>query len=324
MNSLVRYPAYVRPCGPTRKLDPTRTAIEIAPQNREGWMKRLLTGLSALAFAACSPKAEEAAAPAEPAKAAAVKLIAMDCGHFTVKDADRFSDDGAYKGQKKELSDPCYLIRSEKGDLLWDTGLPSSMAANSPVESDTSITTLSKTLEAQLTELGLAPADIEYLSFSHLHFDHTGNGNLFAGSTWIVDKDERDAMFTDEARKSDNFKAYSALETAKTVLIEGEADHDVFGDGSAVIIQAPGHTPGHTVLLLHTANSGNVLLAGDMWHIAESRAARRVPSYNFDKAKTLASMDKVEAIAKAHNARVIRQHVPEDFDSLPKFPAALE
>jgi hypothetical protein len=78
------------------------------------------------------------------------------------------------------------------------------------------------------------------------------------------------------------------------------------------------------MLLLRTAGSGNVLLTGDMWHVAESRETRRVPTYNFDKAKTLASMDKVEALAVAHNARVILQHVPEDFDSLPKFPAALE
>ena len=287
-------------------------------------MKRLLMGLSALAFAACSPKAEEAVAPAEPAKPApAVKLIAMDCGHLSVKDASRMSDDGVYNGQKKELADPCYLVRHEKGDLIWDTGLPSSVAA-APVETATSTATLAKTLEAQLAELSLTPADIEFLSFSHLHYDHTGNGNLFAASTWIVDKDERDAMFTDEARKTDNFKAYSALENAKTVLIEGEDDHDVFGDGSAIIVQTPGHTPGHAILLLHTANSGNVLLSGDMWHVAESRETRRVPTYNFDKAKTLASMDKVEALAAAHNARVIRQHVPEDFDSLPKFPAALE
>lgn len=287
-------------------------------------MKRLLMGLSALAFAACSPKVEEAAAPAEPAKPApAVKLIAMDCGHLSVKDATRMSDDGSYNGQKKELADPCYLIRHERGDLLWDTGLPSSVAA-APVETATSTATLAKTLEAQLAELSLTPADIEFLSFSHLHYDHTGNGNLFAGSTWIVDKDERDAMFTDEARKTDNFKAYSALENARTVLIEGDADHDVFGDGSAIIVQTPGHTPGHAILLLHTANSGNVLLSGDMWHVAESRETRRVPTYNFDKAKTLASMDKVEAMAAAHNAMVILQHVPEDFDKLPKFPAALE
>src|SRR6185503_13520733 len=108
MNSLVMYWPYVRLRSPARKLDPARTAAEIARPNgrakKVGKMKRLLTGLGALAFFACSPKAEEAAAPAEPARPiAAVKLIAMDCGHFTVKDAERFSDDGAYKGQKKEL-----------------------------------------------------------------------------------------------------------------------------------------------------------------------------------------------------------------------------
>ncbi|MDP3739192.1 MAG: N-acyl homoserine lactonase family protein [Hyphomonadaceae bacterium] len=288
-------------------------------------MKRLVSGLALLALTACGEaKAPETVATPPPPAGPAVKLYAMDCGRFTVKEAASFSDDGAYKGQKRDLVDPCYLIRSEKGDLLWDTGIPSAVAAVSPVEDDGSITTLTKTLEQQLAELNVTPADIEFVSFSHLHFDHTGNGNTFAGSTWIVDKDERDAMFSDAARKGEDFKQYGALEAAKTVLIEGEGDHDVFGDGSAVIVQAPGHTPGHTVLLLRTANSGNVLLSGDMWHIAESRETRRVPTYNFDKAKTLASMDKVEALAAAHSAKVIRQHVPEDFDALPKFPAPLE
>lgn len=292
-------------------------------------MKRLiLAAASGLALAACSPKTEPAAdssAAAAPKPVAAVKLYAIDCGRFHVKDAASFSDAHVYDGQERDLVDPCYLIRHEKGDLLWDTGIPSAAATTPPPPNPNGNTTvLAKTLETQLSEINLTPVDIEYLSFSHLHFDHTGNGNAFAGSTWIVDKDERDAMLSDEARKSDNFKAYSALENAKTALIEGEDDYDVFGDGSAVIVQAPGHTPGHTVLLLHTANSGNVLLAGDMWHLAEAREKRTVPTYNFDKAKTLASMDKVEALATAHNAKVIRQHVPEDFASLPAFPAALE
>ena len=66
-----------------------------------------------------------------------------------------------------------------------------------------------------------------------------------------------------------------------------------------------------------------MILAGDMWHIAESRAARRVPRFNFNREQTLASMDKVEALAKATQARVIMEHVPTDFDALPKFPEAL-
>ena len=62
--------------------------------------------------------------------------------------------------------------------------------------------TLSRTskLVDSLAQLNLTPADIEFVSFSHAHADHTGNGNLFANSTWIVDADERAYMFRPEAR----------------------------------------------------------------------------------------------------------------------------
>ena len=183
---------------------------------------------------------------------------------------------------------------------------------------------VSRKLTDQLKDLGLTPADIEYVSVSHSHFDHIGNAGLFAASTWIVDADERAHAFRPQARASAReFAAYSALETAKTVLIEGDASHDVFGDGSVSIVQTPGHTPGHTVLLVRLRKAGVVILTGDMWHIAESRAARRVPRFNFNRADTLVSMDKIEALAKATKARVILEHVPADFDALPKFPAAL-
>lgn len=122
---------------------------------------------------------------------------------------------------------------------------------------------------------------------------------------------------------TDEFAAYSILEDARTVLIEGESPYDVFGNGSVTVMPAPGHTPGHAVLLVRLARAGPVLLSGDMWHLAESRAARRVPRFNFDRAETLRSMDKVEALARETNARVVRQHVPEDFEALPRFPQPL-
>ena len=156
------------------------------------------------------------------------------------------------------------------------------------------------------------------------HSDHTGNGNLFAASTWIVDPDERAYIFRAEARAdAQSFNSYNQLENAQTRLIEGDGDYDVFGDGSVTIIQAPGHTPGHTVLLVRLPNAGPVLLTGDMYHLAESRERRTVPRFNTDRAQTLASMDKVERIAAETSARVVRQHVQEDFNALPAFPAAL-
>ena len=314
-------------------------------------MNRLALLFVCIALAACSREDDAAPAPAAPAEAPAapaasapaaapaapatpatpaapsVKLYALDCGTLEFGDVNLFADDGSMKGVARTFVDPCYLVRHPQGDLVWDTGVPEKIAEmpdglkpeGFPVH-----VKVAKKLSAQLAELGLAPTDIEYVSFSHLHFDHTGNGNLFAASTWIVDADERAAMFSDAARKGEDFAAYSALENAKTVLMEGDASHDVFGDGSVVVHQTPGHTPGHTVLLVRPASGAPVLLTGDMWHLEESREKRLVPSFNVDRAQTLASMDKVEALARDTGARVVRQHVPGDFAALPAFPAALE
>ncbi len=288
-------------------------------------MKHLMFGAAALALAACGPKAE---APAPAPTAPAVKLYAINCGEMDLRDADAFADDGSQKGVGHKMVDPCYLIRHPSGDLLWDTGLPEALAdLPNGLEPPGFPATIKvpKKLTASLADLSMTPADVEFVSFSHLHSDHTGNGNLFAAaSTWIVDKDERDAMFTDAARKSEDFAGYSALENAKTTLIEGDATHDVFGDGTVMIHQTPGHTPGHTVLLVKTAGGGNVLLTGDMYHLPPSREKRLVPRFNVDRAQTLVAMDKVDALETEFSAKVIRQHVPEDFAALPVFPAALE
>jgi len=274
--------------------------------------------LRVLALAAAA-FALTAAAPAPKS----VELYAMDCGVIHEKDADEYADDGAYKGVARDLIVPCYLIRHPKGDLVWDTGVPQTIA-DLPGGKAPGGLTVSRKLTDQLKALGLAPADIEFLSVSHGHFDHIGNGGLFAASTWIVDPDEQAYLFRPQARADKaNFAAYSALETAKVLRIDAES-FDVFGDKSVVIYQAPGHTPGHTVLLIRTKASGNVLLSGDMWHLAESRAARRVPRFNFNREQTLKSMDLVEKLAADTKARVIREHVPEDFDALPKFPKPLK
>src|SRR4029078_12896825 len=99
--------------------------------------------------------------------------------------------------------------------------------------------TANKTLRGQLAEIGYKPSDIRFLALSHNHYDHSANANAFAGSTWLVQKAERDAMFPSQppANPPTASQRFSALKDSKTTLLDG--DHDVFGDGSVVIISTP-------------------------------------------------------------------------------------
>ena len=254
----------------------------------------------------------------------AVKLYAFDCGRIEMLDLGLFDRGGAYDGRQNSAVDACYLIRHPEGDLMWDSGLPD--ALNDLPDGLTQgpfTVSVPTTLESQLAALGVAPSEIEYFSISHSHFDHVGNANLFAGSTFLISEAERAHMFRDEARADpSSFGAYSALEDSETVAFTG--DYDVFGDGSVRILALPGHTPGHTALLVTLANEGVVLLSGDLYHLEEAREKRTVPRFNTDAEETLASMDRFEEIAAAVDARVIIQHAAADYEALPKPPAYLD
>jgi len=99
---------------------------------------------------------------------------------------------------------------------------------------------------------------------------------------------------------------------------------NAISNGSVIIKSMPGHTPGHQVLFLDMPENGPTLLTGDLYHLYENREHRRVPSFNFDVAQTLSSMDSFEAFAKEKNAKVYLQHQKEDFNKMPKAPKYLK
>ncbi len=278
---------------------------------------------TALFLAACSKPAPTDHATPET-KAETIKLYALECGRIDMLDLGIFASNGAYDGQTYKAVSSCYLIRHPKGDLLWDTGLPDALnAVDGGVTNGPFHIAVPHTLLGQLADLGVTPDNLDYLSLSHSHFDHAGNGGMYAKATLIVNEAEIAHMFRDEARKDmQTFPAYSALEASEKITFSGE--HDVFGDGSVTIIDTSGHTPGHTVLRLELANTGTVLLTGDLYHLNKARELRTVPVFNTDEAETLRSMDKFEALAKETNAKVIIQHSTQDFEALPKPPEYLD
>ncbi|MEQ8934335.1 MAG: N-acyl homoserine lactonase family protein [Amphiplicatus sp.] len=289
-------------------------------------IRAIFTATALAGLAACSGPSPSSGGVQETSEGGGdgVKLYVLDCGHIEMLDLSIFDAGGAYDGMQNSAVDTCYLLRHPKGDLLWDTGLPDAInAVEGGVAEGPFAMEMPKTLKGQLAEIGVAPADIEYLSLSHSHFDHAGNAGEYAASTFIVHEAERAHMFRDEARAdTQSFAAYSALENAETVTFTDE--YDVFGDGSVRIIAMPGHTPGHSVLLAQLDKAGPVLLTGDMYHLTEAREKRTVPVFNADAEETLRSMDRFEALAAKTGARVIIQHEADDFAALPHAPDYLD
>ena len=247
-----------------------------------------------------------------------LKLYTFNCGNIEVSDFDAFSSNGDYAGQGGKLVNTCYLIRHPEGDLIWDLGLPHSLVGSEPQIDGIFTVSLKSPLTDLLEKIDLTVTDIEFMSISHSHFDHTGQASLFSDVEWLVHEDELEHMFSTDESKAQNI-AFVGLN--KTTFSE---NYDVFGDGSVVILEMPGHTPGHTVLQVNLFESGPILLTGDLYHRAESRKLQRVPRFNTNESQTRGSMIAFERLATELGARVIIQHEAIDVSRLPKPPRFLK
>lgn len=273
-------------------------------------VKGALAGLAGLLLAGVAQ-----AAPAP------VSLWRLDCGKIVAFDLDEFSDTHAYVGQHRDLTASCYLIRHGDTYMLWDTGLPKAMLNHVPDPKQGLDAVLTVTIVDQLAKLGVKPEQISIVGISHEHFDHTGQAGDFPDAKLLMGKGDIDDMRGGNADRGAPL-AHWLKDSGAMEAVTG--DKDVFGDGSVIMLDMPGHTPGHHALLLKLAHKGYVLLSGDAAHFAENYAADGVPTFNSNRADTLASLDRFKKLAANLHATVIIQHEPADIAKLPAFPKAAD
>ena len=247
------------------------------------------------------------------AQAGVEKLYILNCGEGVAGDISRWSP-GVNVGKPMDFVDNCYLIRHSQGWLLWDTGVTDAIAAlpqgQAPADPRMTHWRRPKTLASQLAQLGVKPSDIKFLAISHTHPDHIGNVGLFPTAMLLVQKAEYEWP---NPLGVGQFKP----EQPATKL---EGDHDVFGDGSVVILATPGHTPGHQSLLVKLPKTGALVLSGDATHFKDNWENRRVPQGNTDKEKTLASMQRIADVLAKEHAQLWINHDKAQRDTLKLAP----
>ena len=261
-----------------------------------------------VAFLAAPASAQQA----QPAPAAALKLWRLDCGRLDENKARPWA------WQKVPTPCPCYLVAHGNRFLLWDAGVSKRALGNAhPVAK------LDRTITDQLAQIGVKPAQIEFIGISHYHGDHTGQATQFPKAKLLIGAGDLAAL-----KRSP--PPGGAAPTHIQPWIDGSApvealeeDRDVFGDGRVTILKTNGHTPGHSSLLVKLS-TGPVILAGDLWFSHSDALRATMPDFNTGRAETIAARDRIGRMAEKLDAVIILQHEPADVAKLPVFPVAAE
>ena len=275
-------------------------------------MKSLQLAAAALAALAMSESAPAMAQETKTARPATIKLWRLDCG--------RLDENGtrSWAWQKVPTPCPCYLVGHGNRYLLWDTGISKRGLGNAhPVAK------LDRTISDQLAQIGVRPEQIEFIGISHYHGDHTGQATQFPKARMLIGKGDFDALKASPAPGG-------AAPPHVQPWLDGSApvealteDKDVFGDGRVMMLRTPGHTPGHSALLVKLA-TGPVILTGDLWFNHEAAMTGTMPEFNTSRAETLASRDRISRMVENLDAVVIIQHEPADIAKLPAFPESAQ
>jgi N-acyl homoserine lactone hydrolase len=171
-----------------------------------------------------------------------------------------------------------FWVRHDRyGDILIDTGFDSSFYRNPPFGNFSNLMTFYQVLmgyqkssqeegtdiASQLKKHGIRPQKI---LLTHLHGDHTSGLPELPNDIEVI-LDEREENFISMALAGRHFKNKSNVKTIRfdsaPLMPPLGRVLDVFGDGSLLALETPGHAEGH-VSYLAFSKEGPVLMLGDV------------------------------------------------------------
>lgn len=251
-----------------------------------------------------------------------LRIHALNCGSLEFERAMFFP--GSAAGTRLAIPVSSYLVAHPKGRLLFDTGMHCNVAGDPVGCLGEAMAKMFKVRSrpgedvlGQLALLGLKPDDVSYVVNSHFHFDHCGCNVFFQRAQFLVQRAEMEA-----ARAPGGH--YSTRDWDQPVdyrLIDGE--HDVFGDGSVVLLPTPGHTPGHQSLRLRLDRATQFVLTADACYTREHLDKDVLPVAVRDAAEMRRSMALLRALRDRHGVTLLYGHDAEQWSQMRHAPAAL-
>jgi glyoxylase-like metal-dependent hydrolase (beta-lactamase superfamily II) len=179
---------------------------------------------------------------------------------------------GGSFADKRDFAMTAVLVRHPRGDLLIDTGLGSTIDAQFQLMPFwfrwTTSYTKGKPSADQLASLAYPPSSLRGILLTHAHWDHSSGVPDFPGVPVLVTAEER--RFIHEGGWITAIARSAGEERYEEYGFEGgeylgfPRSHDFYGDGSVVVVPAPGHTPGSVIVFLNLPSGKRFALVGDL------------------------------------------------------------
>lgn len=230
------------------------------------------------------------------------------------------------------------LVRHPKGDLLIDTGFGRNI--------DHQFRTLPWTVRAitfyslwrpaadQLSDAGYDPKSLRGILLTHSHWDHVSGLPDFPGvPVWVTAQEHE---FIKKSGDMDFCRLFTGVRYEEYGFEGGPylgfpASHDVYGDGSIVVVPAFGHTPGGVVIFVTLPSGTQYAFVGDVvWQLEGITKREERPWITRRRADTDAeanSQNILRLIAlkeRMPDLIIVPAHDIRAFALMPKLPQANE
>ena len=269
--------------------------------------------------------------PASPPAGMALYVLPTGVNHRTAAFARR----GGSPWERWESVSNAVLVEHPRGDVLIDAGFGRLIRAQlraMPLFFRL-LTDLEQSQPAadQLMATGYDFKRLRFILLTHAHWDHVSGVPDFPSVPVLVTAAEHRFIyasgFPNAPARTIDPKRYQDYGFDGGRYLGFEQSHDLYGDGSIVIVPAPGHTPGSVVVFVTLPSGARYAFVGDLvWQLEglaerEQRPWLEARVLGEDPSAVQDSMRRLNAIVTRYpQMKIVASHDPRGYVGIPEWP----